>query len=94
MKCAIPVLLAISFVVAACEDEPSKSAVAPTAPVAAPIASQSASASEVPSGASTICRVYLVERDAAKAQLDSTAADTLGQRRLKTLDALVKETCN
>jgi hypothetical protein len=38
--------------------------------------------------------VYLVERDVAKAQLDSAVADTLGQQRLKSLDALVKETCN
>lgn len=94
MKRAIPVLLAISFVVG-CEDEPSKSSAVPTAPAVAPTAAAaSASATDAPSGASTICRVYLVERDAAKAQLDSTVADTLGQQRLKSLDALVKETCN
>ena len=94
MKRAIPVLLAISFVVG-CEDEPSKPSTVPTAPAVAPLAaSAAASATEIPTGASTICRVYLVERDAAKAQLDSAAADTLGQRRLKSLDALVKETCN
>jgi len=94
MKRAIPVLLAISFLVG-CEDEPSKSSAVPTAPAVAPTAAAaSASASDVPTGASTICRVYLVERDVAKAQLDSAVADTLGQQRLKSLDALVKETCN
>jgi hypothetical protein len=94
MKRAIPLLVASLFALA-CEDEPSKPTVVPTAPAtAAPIASGSISASDLGSGASTICRVYVTERDVAKAQLDSAATDTLMLRRVKSLDALVKETCN
>ena len=94
MKRAIPLLVASLFVLA-CEDEPSKPAVAPTGPASiAPGASGAISASDLPSGASTICRVYVTERDVAKAQLDSATTDSLMLRRVKSLDALVKETCN
>jgi hypothetical protein len=92
MKRFTPLLLAVAF--AACDDEPAKPASVPTAPVIAP-ATAAASATGVDlSGASTICRVYVTERDVAKTQLDAEPTDTLAQRRVKTLDALVKETCN
>ena len=94
MKRAISLFVASLFAIA-CEDQPSKPASVPTAPAVAPaVAASSVSASELPSGASTICRVYVTERDVAKAQLDSAATDTLLVRRVKSLDALVKETCN
>ena len=95
MKRAISLLVASLFAVG-CEDEPSTPAAVPTAPATVPAvaASAAASATELPSGASTICRVYVTERDVAKAQLDSAATDTLMQRRVTALDALVKETCN
>lgn len=91
MKRTISLLLAL-VAVASCDDERAKEAA--TAPVAAPIsASASATAADV-SGGSTICRVYATERDVAKTELDAAPTDTLLQRRVKTLDALVKETCN
>jgi hypothetical protein len=93
MKRTLPLLLALVAVVS-CDDEPAKEAAVPTAPVAAPIsASASAAAADV-SGGSTICRVYATERDVAKTELDAVPTDTLLQRRVKTLDALVNETCN
>jgi hypothetical protein len=94
MKRAISFLVASVFAIA-CEDQPSKPASVPTAPVVVPaVTASSASATEIPVGASTICRVYVTERDVAKAQLDSAATDTLLLRRVKSLDALVKDTCN
>ena len=91
MKRTISLLLALVAVVS-CDDEPAKEAA--TAPVVAPIsASASATAADV-SGGSTICRVYATERDVAKTEFDAAPTDTLLQRRVKTLDALVKETCN
>jgi hypothetical protein len=92
MKRVIPLLLAAAF--AACDDEPAKPASVPTAPAVAPVVASASAAAVDLSGASTICRVYVTERDVAKAQLDSAATDTLALRRVKTLDALVKETCN
>jgi hypothetical protein len=93
MKRVIPLLL-LAAAFAACDDEPAKPASVPTAPAVAPaVASASAAAVDL-SGASTICRVYVTERDVAKTQLDAAPTDTLAQRRVKTLDALVKETCN
>ena len=91
MKRSIPLVLAFLFV-AACDDEPAKPASVPTGPAVAPMAAQ-ASAADV-SGGSTICRVYVTERDVAKTQLDAAPTDTLQQRRVTMLDALVKETCN
>jgi hypothetical protein len=92
MKRFAPLLLACVF--AACDDEPEKPAAVPTAPSIAPMtAAASASAVDV-SGGSTICRVYATERDVAKTELDAAPTDTLRQQRAKTLDALVKETCN
>jgi hypothetical protein len=38
--------------------------------------------------------VYATEYDVAKTALDAAPADTVLQRRVTTLDALVKETCN
>ena len=93
MKRTIPLLLALAFVVS-CDEESAKPDAVPTAPTVAPIAaSASASASDF-SGGSTICRVYATERDVAKTELDAAPTDTLLQRRVKSLDALVKETCN
>jgi hypothetical protein len=92
MKRLIPLLLVIAF--ASCDDEAEKQAAVPTAPAVAPsAAAASASATDI-SGGSTICRVYATERDVAKTELDAAPTDTLAQRRVKTLDALVKETCN
>ena len=93
MKRSIPLLLALAFV-AACDDEPVKSAVAPTAPTVAPMVGGAASVAASVTGGSTICRVYVTEYDVAKTALDAAPADTLLQRRVTTLDALVKETCN
>ena len=93
MKRTIPFLLALVFV-ASCDDEAAKPATVPTAPVAAPIAASASGAVADVSGGSTICRVYATERDVAKTDLDAAPTDTLLQRRVTSLDALVKETCN
>lgn len=93
MKRTIPVLLAFLFV-AACDDEQAKPASVPTGPAVAPMAAQASAAAVDVSGGSTICRVYVTERDVAKTQLDAAPTDTVQQQRVKTLDALVKETCN
>jgi hypothetical protein len=91
MKRFTPLVLAIAF--ASCDDEPAKPAAVPTGPAIAPAATASTGAVDL-SGASTICRVYVTERDVAKTDLDAVPTDTVAQRRVKTLDALVKETCN
>jgi hypothetical protein len=76
-----------------CDDQPAKKASpVPTAP-ASLTAAQASTATDY-SGGSTICRVYVTERDVAKTELDAAPTDTLAQRRVKSLDALVKETCN
>ena len=93
MKRSIPLLFALAFV-ASCDDEPAKTAVVPTAPAIAPMAAQASASTADISGGSTICRVYATERDVAKTELDAAPTDTVQQRRVKTLDALVKETCN
>ena len=92
MKRVIPLLLAAAL--AACEDEPAKPATVPTGPSVAPVVASASAASVDLSGASTICRVYVTEREVAQTQLDSLPTDTLQQRRVKALEALVKETCN
>jgi hypothetical protein len=92
MKRFTPLLLAVAF--AACDDEPAKPATVPTAPSVAPMAAAASAGATDISGGSTICRVYATERDVAKSELDAAPTDTLAQRRVKTLDALVKETCN
>ena len=86
-------MLAVVFV-AACDDEPAKPAAVPTGPAIAPVAAQATAGAVDVSGGSTICRVYVTERDVAKTELDAAPADTVQQRRVKMLDALVKETCN
>jgi hypothetical protein len=93
MKRTIPLLFAVLFV-ASCDDEQAKSAVVPTAPTIAPMAAQASATAADISGGSTICRVYATERDVAKSELDAAPTDTVQQRRVKSLDALVKETCN
>jgi hypothetical protein len=93
MKRTIPLLLAVLFV-ASCDDEPAKSSVVPTGPAVAPMAAQASATGAAISGGSTICRVYVTERDVAKTQLDAAPTDTVQQRRVTMLDALVKETCN
>ena len=92
MKRTIPVLLAV-LALAACDDEQTKAATVPTAPAVAPMAAQ-ASAQGAGMTGSTICRVYVTERDVAKSAFDAAPTDTLQQRRVQILDALVKETCN
>ena len=92
MKRTFPFLLAVLFV-AACDDKPAKPSVVPTGPAVAPMAAQATAAAAV-SGGSTICRVYVTERDVAKTQLDAAPADTIQQRRVTMLNALVQETCN
>ena len=87
-------LLFVGVLVAGCDDETTKPAAVPTAPIAAPMAAQATAAAASVSGGSTICRVYVTERDVAKTQLDAAPADTVQQRRVTMLDALVKETCN
>ena len=86
-------MLAVVFV-AACDDEPAKPAAVPTGPTIAPVAAQATAGAVDVSGGSTICRVYVTERDVAKTELDAAPTDTVRQRRVTMLDALVKETCN
>jgi len=93
MKRTIPFVLA-ALVLAACDDEQAKPTAVPTGPAVAPMGAQASAAAADISGGSTICRVYVTERDVAKTQLDAAPTDTLQQRRVTTLDALVKETCN
>ena len=93
MKRAIPLLLGVLFV-ASCDDEPKKAATTPTAPPVTAIVAGQASQAAAVTGGSTICRVYVTERDVAKTELDAAPTDTLIQARVTTLDDLVKETCN
>ena len=94
MKRTIPLLLAVLFI-ASCDDEPAKkAATVPTGPALTPAVAASASQSAAVTGGSTICRVYVTERDVAKTELDAAPTDTLIQARVKSLDDLVKETCN
>ena len=86
-------MLAVVFV-AACDAEPAKPAAVPTGPTIAPVAAQATAGAVDVSGGSTICRVYVTERDVAKTELDAAPTDTVRQRRVTLLDALVKETCN
>ena len=92
MKRTIPLLLAV-VIVASCDDDKPKATAVPTAPAASLVTKASASSASV-SGGSTICRVYVTERDVAKTQLDQAPADTVLQARVTSLDALVKETCD
>ena len=92
MKRTIPLLLGVLFI-ASCDDAPKKTAPVPTSPALTP-ASARASQSAGVSGGSTICRVYVTERDVAKTELDQAPADTVLQARVTSLDALVTETCN
>ena len=93
MNRAIPLLLAVLFI-ASCDDAPKKTATVPTGPALTPAVSARASQSAGVSGGSTICRVYVTERDVAKRELDQAPADTVLQARVTSLDALVTETCN
>ena len=93
MKRTIPLLLAVLFL-ASCDDESAKPATVPTGPAVAPMAAQATAAAAAVSGGSTICRVYVTERDVAKTQLDAAPTDTVQQRRVTMLNALVQETCN
>jgi hypothetical protein len=93
MKRTIPLLLAL-VALASCDDEPAKKAVVPTSPAVTPVVAAQASSAAAITGGSTICRVYVTERDVAKTELDKAPTDTLAQARVTTLDALVKETCN
>jgi hypothetical protein len=93
MKRTIPVLLVVLALVA-CDDEQTKPAAVPTGPSIAPMAAQASAQAADVSGGSTICRVYVTEHDVAKSALDAAPTDTLQQRRVQILDALVKETCN
>ena len=93
MKRIVPLLLVVAL--ASCDDEKAKPAAAvPTAPAVAPVVAAASAQSAAVTGGSTICRVYVTERDVAKTQLDAAPSDTLLQRRVTTLDALVNETCN
>jgi len=92
MKRTIPLLLAV-LLVASCDDDKPKATAVPTSPTAPLAVKASASAASV-SGGSTICRVYVTERDVAKTQLDAAPTDTVQQARVTMLDALVAETCN
>ena len=93
MKRTIPFVLVV-LVLAGCDDEQARPTAVPTGPTVAPMAAQASAAAADISGGSSICRVYVTERDVAKTQLDAAPTDTLQQRRVTTLDALVKETCN
>ena len=94
MKRSVFLPLALVFLVASCEDEPSKPSSIPTAPVPPVIGVQAANAVAASNGGSTICRAYTFDRDRAQAQLDSMPSDSLVLRRVKRYDALVKETCS
>ena len=92
MKRTIPLLLAV-VLVASCDDDKPKATAVPTSPTA-PLAVKASASAASASGGSTICRVYVTERDVAKTELDAAPSDTLRQRRVATLDALVAEICN
>jgi hypothetical protein len=94
MKRTIPLLLALAFVAGCDDDAPVKSGAVPTAPAAMASVPTASVAAAAASSGSTICRVYATEYDVAKTALDAAPADTVLQRRVTTLDALVKETCN
>ena len=94
MKRSTCLTFAILLAVMACDEE-SKSETLSTAPQLAPaVVAPSASVAAAVTGGSTICRVYVTERQVAKTALDAAPTDTLLQRRVTTLDALVSETCN
>ena len=93
MKRTIPLFLGV-LVLASCDDEPKQAATVPTGPAVMPAAATAAAQTGAITGGSTICRVYVTERDVAKTELDKAPTDTLMQARVKSLDALVKETCN
>ena len=93
MKRTISIVLAV-LALAACDDEQTKPATVPTGPSTVPMATQASAQAVEVYGVSTICRVYVTERDVAKGALDAAPTDTLQQRRVQMLDALVKETCN
>ena len=94
MKRSTCLTFAILLAVTACDEE-SKPDVLSTAPQIAPaVVAPSASVAAAVTGGSTICRVYVTERQVAKTALDAAPTDTLLQRRVTTLDALVSETCN
>jgi hypothetical protein len=95
MKRSTYLLLALALGLSACDDETSKPESVLTAPEAPTAVSATAAVTAAAvTGGSTICRVYVTERDVAKGALDAAPADTLLQRRVTTLDALVSETCN
>ena len=77
MKRTIPLLFAVALV-AACDDEkPVATATVPTAPAVGQLAAQASTAAAAVTGGSTICRVYVTERDVAKTQLDAAPTVTL-----------------
>lgn len=95
MKRSLILSLSIVLVAAACDEETKPTALT-TAPHIAPaaVAASGAVAAAAITGGSTICRVYVTERDVARGALDAAPTDTLLQSRVTTLDALVNETCN
>ena len=94
MKRSTCLTFAVLLAVTAC-DEKTKPDALSTAPEIAPaVVAPSASVAAAVTSGSTICRVYVTERQVAKTALDAVPTDTLLQRRVTTLDALVKETCN
>ena len=78
MKRTIPVVLAV-LALAACDDEQTKPVTVPTAPSSfAPMTAQASAQAAGISGGSTICRVYVTERDVAKSALVVRDANAQG----------------
>jgi hypothetical protein len=99
MKYAPALAAVLLCVAAACSDEPESRAAAPTAPVAR----MSASAAPASLRASSVCLAYARDRALVKTSLSELSEQgsaekkaALGprlERKLKSLDALIKDAC-
>jgi hypothetical protein len=94
MKRSTCLTLAVLLAVTACDDESKPDALSTAPQIAPAVVAPSAAVAAAVIGGSTICRVYVTERQVATTALAAAPTDTLLQRRVTTLDALVSETCN
>ncbi len=96
----VPAILAVLCVAAACAYEVQKPSAAPTAP---PAPLMSVSGATGSTRGSTVCTAYVRDRALVKASLEELpekgatekeAAFARLTRKLESLDALIKDTCN
>ncbi len=95
-----PALATVLMLAAACSDQPQKAAT-PTAP---PTPLRSASSAPASLRASTVCAAYARDRSLAKASLDELPDKAMAEReaaraarlerKLESLDALIKDACH